>query len=192
VGLTSVQRFTSSDRSWVGDHKLSVCLNPGAPASCPTTEPFVSYNFAGGGWSADLSPIPGAQWVWDTSKIADGSAAEGADFSVTGVVNVPGCASGSTLLGAIWVAADDFAEVFVNGASAGFTGSTSRAQDALRAQSTLLPMNITQFLVPGFSNVIEVHAVNGAAPLAGCQNCSYSANPAGVVFGGLIACRSLN
>jgi hypothetical protein len=189
--LTSVQRFTSSDASWGGDGKIAVCLSASVPASCPSAEPVISYNFSGSSWSADLSRIPGARWVWDGHQIVDGSAAENAEFTVTGVVNAPVCSGSTVLTGAIWVAADDFAEVFVNGALAGFTGSTTDPL-ASGANQELFPIPISPFLVPGITNVISVHAMNGPGQFTACQDCSYSSNPAAVVFGGQVGCISID
>src|SRR6266545_1405983 len=40
-----------------------VCLNLSSPKSCSNGS-VVYGNPAGGGWTADLSSIPGAQWIW--------------------------------------------------------------------------------------------------------------------------------
>jgi hypothetical protein len=82
------------------------------------------------------------------------------------------------------LAADDFAELLVNGWHVGATGSVSDPSEASQAQSALKEFDITPYLRHG-ANRITVRAANGPWP---CEPdvCSYAEAPAGVVFGGIV------
>ena len=86
------------------------------------------------------------------------------------------------------MAADDFAQVLVNGFVVGIAGSTIDPAAAAAASAGLTTFDITSLLVPG-DNRIVVQGVNGPASFASCGGapCSYQQNPAGVVFGGVIS-----
>lgn len=156
----------------------NVCLNASAPSNCPAGATL--YGFSAG-WTADLSSIPGATWVW-APGIDETSPALPAEFFFSKAFNLPG----PPIAGSISVAVDDFAEVYVNGTSAGTTGSVTDHTLAGGAQSSLAIFNVTPFLVPG-TNVIVIRAANGDF---GCGSGSYSCNPAGVVFGGSLSFQS--
>jgi hypothetical protein len=148
-----------------------VCLNATSPPpSCPAGA--TQYGFAGSGWNANLSSIPGAAWIWAPGITGASAPAENDQYDFTKTINV----SGTPTAGTISVAVDDFAQVFVNGAP---VGTTIAGADALTTR------DITAFLVSG-SNTIMIRATNGPGSFAGCTNCTYSQHPAGVVFGGSI------
>jgi hypothetical protein len=89
--------------------------------------------------------------------------------------------------GTISIAAGDFAEVFVNGVSAGTIGSVSDISLASLAQSVLTTFDLSPYLVAG-DNTITIMAQNGPAEYAGCPGvCPYAENPAGVVFAGSLS-----
>ena len=143
-----------------------VCLNAGAPATCPGDATL--FGWVGSGWSADLSAIPGATWIWAPGIDAATTPADADTYRFVKTVNVPGTPQSGTA----WVAADDGAEVFVNGTSAG----------SASGQNTMTSLDITSLLVEG-ANEIVVRATNSVQ----CgQPCTYQSNPAGVVFGGTI------
>jgi hypothetical protein len=143
-----------------------VCLNAGAPAGCPSGA--TVYGWVGNGWGASLAAIPGAAWIWAPGVDAATTPADADAYRFVKIVNVPGTPQSGTA----WVAADDAAEVFVNGTSAG----------SASGQNTLASLDITALLVEG-ANEIVVRAANSVQ----CgQPCTYQANPAGVVFGGTI------
>lgn len=158
----------------------NVCLNASAPSNCPAGA--TSYGWGGGGWTADLSSIPGATWIWAPGITGTTSPAFPAEFFFSKTFNL----SGAPIAGTISVAVDDFAEVFVNSTSVGTTGSVTDVSLAGAAQSSLITFNITSFLVAG-TNVITVRAANGQF---GCGTGPYSCNPAGVVFGGSLQFQS--
>ena len=84
-------------------------------------------------------------------------------------------------------AADDYAEVRVNGTAVGSVGSVSVISEASISNSTLTNFDLTPRLRPGV-NTITIAAQNGPASFAGCaSSCTYSSNPAGVVFGGSLS-----
>lgn len=163
-----------------------VCLAPATPSSCaPGATLYSDADGWAGAWSADLSPIPGAQWIWAPCLTRD---AVGDDrelwFSSTFLLR--GTPTGGTLS----LAVDDWAQVLVNGAVVplpdGSRSSGSRTDQRLAsaAQARLATFDLLPFLQPGV-NVITVHAANGPREFAGCTaSCPYARNPAGVVFGG--------
>ena len=157
-----------------------VCLDATHPANCPSDA--VIYGF-GAGWGPDLSTIPFALWVWGPGVSPTGAAdLKKFFFSRTLQFTFP-------LDGQIHVAADDFAEVFVNGQSAGSIGSVTDLSAAGMANAAVTTFDITDLLFPG-PNVITVAAQNGPATFAGCTPaCTYAQNPAGVIFGGTITYR---
>ena len=87
------------------------------------------------------------------------------------------------------IAADDFADVNVNGMSAGSVGSISDSSQASMAQSSLTQFDLTPFLVAG-TNTINILGRNGPQSFGGCtMPCDYEQNPAGVVFDGKLECN---
>jgi hypothetical protein len=155
---------------------MAVCVNPQVPSNCPAGA--VVYMHPGSpGWAGGAS-LPRALWVWRGDVAANGPAAfQTAIFEKTVVV-------GDHPTGNLWLAVDDWAQVFVNGASVGTAGSIENVGKAWHAQNTLQPFDLTPALRPG-ANTIAVVAMNG--PFAcGSPDCSYTQAPAGVVFAGVI------
>lgn len=144
-----------------------VCLNASAPAGCPADA--VLLGWPGGGWGADLAGIPGAQWVWAPGIDGATSPADVDTYLFAKTVTIPGTPTAGTF----WVAADDGAEVFVNGTSAGTSAG----------QSSLTALDIGSLLVTG-ANELVVRGTNG---LICREDCTYERNPAGVVFGAAIS-----
>ncbi len=153
------------DLSLPGGAQL-VCLNDSFPDPCPAGA--TKYGYGGGGWGADLASIPGAAWIWAPGVTGETSPANQDVYEFAKTVNIPGTPTG----GSISVAVDDGATVWVNGTNVGSSSS----------QALLTVIDISANLVTG-ANTIVVRAQNGAI-CAG--DCPYSANPAGVVFGGSI------
>lgn len=157
-----------------------VCLNAGSPAGCPAGA--VTYGYPGVGWTADLSVIPGAQWIWSNDHIQSATPADGDEVVFSHPVGLvrPG-------RGRIYLAADDAAVLYVNGLQAGSVGSTTDLAQAGAAQSALAAFDVSGYLKWGI-NQVQVKATNGPAWFGGCgaTGCSYAENPAGVVFGGWI------
>lgn len=151
-----------------------VCLNGSFPPNCPPGA--VVYGYQGFGWEPDLSAIPDAEWVWAPGVDGGTRPSSLASFYFAKQLHLPGRPTAATL----YLAADDFAEVFVNGERVGSTGSTT--DPALTAHSFITAFDVLPALRPG-RNVVVVHAVNGPDSFAGCIDCTYAANPAAVVFG---------
>lgn len=141
-----------------------VCLNDSWPNPCPAGA--TTYGWPGAGWSADLSGIPGATWIWAPGIDGTTAPADSDVYRFARTFVLPG----TPVSGSISVAADDGAEVWVNGTLAGSTSSSG-------AMATI---DITALLVEG-DNTIVVEARNG---LICGQACSYAQNPGGTVFGG--------
>jgi hypothetical protein len=157
-----------------------VCLNASSPAGCPPDA--VQYGFAGTGWGADLQSIPGAAWIWAPGTTGATYPADLQRFAFSKQLDI----QGNQISGTIQVAADDYAEVIVNGSVAGSIGSITDVFLAGAAQAALTSFDISAYLVPG-TNTITVVGQNGPPWFAGFPGpTSYSQNPAGTVFGGTI------
>ena len=162
-----------------------VCLNASSPAGCPPDA--VEFDFSGSGWGADLGSIPGAAWIWAPGTTGATYPADLQLFAFSKQLNI----RGNQILGTIQVSADDYAEVIVNGTVAGSVGSTSDVFVAGGAQAALTSIDISAYLVTGI-NTITVVGQNGPSWFAGYSGpTSYSQNPAGVVFGGIITYNPL-
>jgi hypothetical protein len=161
-------------------HKLGaaqpVCLNPMAPPSCPAGA--VIYGFPGNGWSFSLLTVPGALWVWGPG-VSPNDPADLKRFFFSRVLAI-----GRQPRGHITLAVDDLAEIRINGKVLDSVGSVTDVSKASMANSGLTSIDISSLLVAG-DNSITIAAQNGPATFAGCpSSCTYSSNPAGVVFGG--------
>jgi hypothetical protein len=157
-----------------------VCLNPSQPANCPSGALLYGGNL---GWSANLSSVPGAVWIWRPGiTVTDPSDGAQVTFSHTYVLH--GLPSGTLSLGA-----DDFAEIHVNDVVVGSVGSITDKTAASASQSMLTVFALDAYLVDG-ANTITIVGQNGPPSFAGCAGaCSYAQNPAGVVFGGGLSCH---
>jgi hypothetical protein len=163
-------------------HAQTVCLNASAPANCPAGATL--YGFGGTGWAAPLASIPHAFWIWAPGITGATSPSELAQYSFSKRVRL----HGRPVFGQISIAADDFAEVSVNGSVVGTIGSITNSGDATTAQNTLTTFDIKAFLHRG-RNRITVRAQNGPGSYSGCGPCTYAQQPAGVVFGVKIKVR---
>ena len=157
-----------------------VCLNQFAPVGCPSGATL--WGYGGFAWPADLTPIPGAHWIWAPGFEGNDTGADLAAFLFSRRLHLPDWPSAGTM----FIAADDFAAVYVNGVLSGTVGSV--VDTSLNGQAALTQLDITGLLRPGW-NKIRVLAENGPAWFAGvCSGpCTYAENPAGVVFGGTIS-----
>ena len=163
-----------------------VCLNETTPLPCPPRARIYRHP-SPGGWSANLTGIPGARWIWGPEKIMSSIPAANSRFSFRKTISLPR----KPVFGFIQVAADDSASIAINGSPVGDSGSTSDIQEAVRSQSILKTYDIRPFLRAG-KNEIVVRAQNGPASFAGGSGAdSWQHNPAGVVFGGWIFCGNL-
>ena len=163
-----------------------VCPNATSPPTCPPGA--VLYGWVGtGAWSASLTAIPGAAWIWAPGVTGTTSPAENARYVFAAHVFIPRRAVATDA--EIFVSADDFAAVYVNGAFVGTVGSLTNPADSTAAQSMLTRFSITPF-VRGGPNVVAVVGQNGPPFFASCSApCTYAQHPAGVVFGGSIDFR---
>ncbi len=173
-----------SDQSWAVRDTANtplgtaqaVCLNATVPSSCPSGATQYGYSFSG--WGADLTPIPGAQWIWAPGITGNSSPSELDAYTFSKEVVLDTKAQEAT----IFIAVDDFSSVSVNGSLVGAIGSTTDLTLATFAQNNLTSFDIAPFLNVG-NNLIAIIAQNGIGAFAGCSSCTYSQQPAGVVFG---------
>jgi hypothetical protein len=138
----------------------NVCLNATSPSNCPSGA--INYGYPSSGWNAN---IPGATWIW-AEVDPTASPANNAEFTFQTPFWL--CSTPQDG-GTISVAADNSAEVFLNGRSvlvatdpSTSTTTTVSAADLYMGQ-----------------NIITVKAKN--AP--GCTSSQYQCNPAGVLLG---------
>ena len=176
--LATTTTTFASDPTWLPASQ-NVCLNASSPSPCPAGA--TQYGYAGSGWTAPLSTIPGATWIWAAGITGATVPAFPAEFTFSKTFSNVGL----PISGSISVAADDFAAILVNGVPVGTIGSRTDEALAGAASSSLKTFDIGPFLVPG-TNVITVEGANGNF---GCGSGAYSCNPAGVVFGGSLSFR---
>jgi hypothetical protein len=151
-----------------------VCVTSDVPPNCPPGA--VVYKTSGSGWAASY---PGALWIWSTGVTPNApSDMQFAVFEKTFIL-------GASPRGLIQFAADDLAEVLVNGARVGSTGSVANVHIAWSSQNRLATLDLSPYLVEG-RNTLTVVGQNGPASFTGgaCSPCTYTTNTAGVVFGG--------
>src|SRR5262249_60983540 len=122
-----------------------------------------------------------AVWVWAPGVTGATTPADLVQVFFTKTFTLPAI----PLSAFISVGADDFAEVLVNGATVGATGSITDPALAAVASARLVTFDITSQLVAG-DNRIVIEGSNGPATVASCGAgaCSYQQNPAGVGFRG--------
>ena len=156
----------------------NVCLNGSSPSPCPAGATL--WGYPGGGWGQSLAAIPGATWIW-APALTGASPASLAQYTFTKTVVV----SGTPTAGTVYMLADDYVELRVNGSLAGSVGSISNPALSGGAQSALAQFNVLPWLVTG-TNTFAFTAQNGPDSFSGVSNATYAQNPAAVVFGGSI------
>ena len=166
--------------SFVGPAQ-NVCPNSFSPANCPPDATIYGYPFSS--WFANLAAIPGATWIWAPGITGGTSGADLAKYFFSKAIILMGEPTGGT----IYVAADDFLELRVNGITVGTWGSVTNINQAGVAQNNLHSFDVGGMLKPG-RNVITIVGQNGPAAFTSgvCSACTYAQNPAGVVFGGTL------
>ncbi|HEV2119225.1 MAG TPA: hypothetical protein VGS11_03815 [Candidatus Bathyarchaeia archaeon] len=160
-----------------------VCLTTSIPSPCPIGATI--YGHTTGGWTADLSSVQGAHWMWAPDINGTTTPAEFNQFFFSKTFQL----NGTKVFGSISISADDFAEVSVNGHVVGNIGSISDYSAAVLAQSSLTAFDLSPFLKTG-TNILTVRAENG--PFGLCCPSNYAGNPAGVVFGGFFIVSSIH
>lgn len=156
----------------------NVCLNESNPANCPPGATL--YGLESPGWLANLSEIPTSTWIYAPGITGLSSPAEFNIYFFETAFEVPGTPTGGTF----FIAADDSAQVFVNGMKLGTIGSTTIFSRALDAANSPHALDIGPLLVSG-KNHVRVRVKNGEASFGNCGiPDNYACNPSGVVFGG--------
>ena len=124
--------------------------------------------------------MPGATWIW-APNLTGSSPASLARYTFSNTITI----TGTPVSGTIYMLADDFVELRVNGTLVGSIGSITTASQSGGAQPALAQFDVLPYLVSG-ANTISFTAQNGPDSFSGFTNATYSQNPAGVVFGGTI------
>lgn len=171
-GIVSSTFWTVSDINGMPlGNAQTVCLNATSPSNCPPGATLMDYPFAG--WFADISGTPGALWIWAPNITGESTGAENAEFVFETQFFICGAPQGGT----VSVAADNSAEVIINGTSV-LTNMDQSALSTVSIPSMSIPLSV---LNQG-PNTIQIKAKNAANP-GDCGTNKYKCNPAGVVFG---------
>src|SRR6266550_5641362 len=105
INVVSDTNWTVSDANGNSlGNAQNVCLNATAPSNCPAGATL--YGYAGPDWTANLSSIPGATWIWAPNITGATSPAANAEFSFEKQFYL----CGDPQPGTISVAADDTAK----------------------------------------------------------------------------------
>jgi hypothetical protein len=141
------------------------------------------YNFSTNADAQILQPMlpPDATWIWAPGITGATAPAELAEFTFTKSITLGATPTAANIL----VAADDFAEVQINGTVVGTTGSTTDEQVATAARNALKSFDILPYLTSG-RNTITIRGQNGAGAFGMCTNCTYKQHPAAILVGGSI------
>ncbi|HSS99688.1 MAG TPA: hypothetical protein VLK33_21790 [Terriglobales bacterium] len=176
------QELVTSDTTWtVTDsngnslgNAQNVCLNATAPANCPTGA--TSYGYAGNAWTATL-PAQGGTPTWIWAPGIKGSTSPAGHQVFTFQKNFYLCFDPNQDPNAATVslAADDNAQVFINGNAMATATSTTWA--------TATTINVPKNLLGKGLNTIAVTVTNAATPVdPNCTTDTYKCNPAGFVL----------
>lgn len=174
VDVKAIIHNIVSDRTWtVSDTNgnslgfaQNVCLDQNSPSPCPGGA--TRYGYAYNAWTANLSSIPGATWIWAPNITGATTQAANAEFIFQRVFYLCGPPRGGT----ISVAADNSAEVLLNGKLV-LSSASASALSSVSIPATDLAQGM---------NTIEVRAKNAANP-SDCGSGEYRCNPAGMVLG---------
>ncbi len=196
AAATTYSETFQSDRTWTAysDSGLQTSLGAAQPvclnASDPNTGAYASgcpsgatnYGWSGSGaWTANLSSAPSAYWIWAPGVTGETNTSTDQFVYFSKTFTLAGPATG----GSISIAADNAAEVFLNGTSVyvlgDISGTSSGSTTTFNAPAApvTVPLPAGDFVAG--TNVITVYGVNGSY-----SQPTYAGNPAGVVFYGTI------
>ena len=157
----------------------NVCLNATNPSPCPVGA--TQWGYGAPGWAQSLAAVPGATWIWAPGFTGASTPASLAQYTFTNTLTL----GGTPLSGTIFMLADDYVELRVNGTLVGTVGSITSPGLSGAGLPNLVQFNVLANLVAGV-NTVSFTAQNGPDSFSGVPNANYSQNPAGVVFGGTL------
>lgn len=191
VDAQDVSISVVSDKTWtVMDSKgnflgnaQQVCLATNSPSNCPG--PANATLFNPGSSPLIWASIPGANWIWAPGITGATLNADNAEF----FFQTQFVLCGDPQPGTISIAADNSAEVFLNGGTAVATTCSETTPSTCGTSTdwavvTTATVPASKFRSSPNVNTILIHAKN--AP-SGCTPDTYQCNPAGVVFGATFA-----
>jgi predicted ribosomally synthesized peptide with SipW-like signal peptide len=155
-----------------------VCLSATVPYACPAGGVIFGYPTPNGVWTAPLTNIPGALWIWAPG--VTGSTPTTTDQTVyfSKDLYIPAPVVTGTVT--IYAAADNYAAVYINGNLVGQVGVYGQTSSGTYN-------SINTITVPGsdFTTGLNRITVEGSNT-PNKYSSVYQGNPAGVVFGGTL------
>src|SRR5262249_13390093 len=152
-GQCTISFASGTDWQWsgassteTGGRAALVCLTSSLPTNC-LPDSVIYRTGPAAGWAADTSAAPGAHWV------LRGDVQPSAEGALQIAILQKTFALGAKPTGTIQIAADDFAEVLVNGMHVGQIGSVTDIALAAKAQSPLKTMPLDSYLIPGANTI---------------------------------------
>lgn len=174
--LTYTANPSSTGAALLGNAE-EVCLTSTVPYPCPPGGVIYGYPAPSGVWTAPLTAIPGALWIWAPGVTGSTPTTTDTTNYFSKTIYVPAPVVSGTV--SVHVAVDNYAAVFVNGTLVGQVGQYGVNYDPTFNSTKTITVPGTDFVTG--PNVITVEGNNALN-----SHPTYQDNPAGVVFGGTL------